>query len=130
MGILVDPSIWVDYFRGTRSADGLDLRVEENLVITNKLILAELLSPLFILNQRHPIESMREIKQSPMNIDWDDIIQMRITCLNSGLHGIGIPDLIIGQNAIQSDMRLLSADKHFVLMAKHLPLAIYKEEDS
>jgi hypothetical protein len=128
MSILVDTSIWVDYFRGTRTADALDLLIEENLVVTNQIILAELLPPLFIQNQKHLIELMREIKQYPMNIDWDDITQMRITCLKSGLNSIGIPDLIIAQNAIQGDMRLLSADKHFSLMAMHLPLALYQEE--
>lgn len=46
MSILVDSSVWVDYFRGTGlSSDHLDLLIEENLVVTNDLILAELLPP-------------------------------------------------------------------------------------
>jgi predicted nucleic acid-binding protein len=130
MSILVDTSVWINYLRGTSSADTLDLLIEENLVVTNQLILAEILPHLYIRNQKNLIGLFSEIKQFPVNIDWKDIIQMRITCLKNGLNGVGIPDLIIAQNAIQGNMRLLSADKHFTLMAKHIPLTIYQEENA
>jgi len=42
MNILVDTPVWIDYFRGTGSADLVDRLIEENLVATNDLILAEL----------------------------------------------------------------------------------------
>jgi predicted nucleic acid-binding protein len=127
MSILVDTSVWIDYLRGTTSADTLDLLIEENLVVTNLLILAEILPHLYIRNQKTLIGLLTEIKQFPMNIDWDDIIRMRIICLKNGLNGVGIPDLVIAQNAIQGNMRLLSADKHFLLMAKHISLTIYQD---
>jgi predicted nucleic acid-binding protein len=130
MSILVDTSVWINYLRGTASADTLDLLIEENLVVTNQLILAEILPPLYIRNQKNLIGLFSEIKQFPINIDWKDIIQMRIIGLKNGLNGVGIPDLIIAQNAIQGNMRLLSADKHFPLMAKHIPLTIYQDENA
>ena len=61
-----------------------------------------------------------------MAIDWDEIIRMQTVCLNHGINGIGIPDLIIAQNAIQGELRLLSNDKHFGLIAKYTDLELYQ----
>jgi predicted nucleic acid-binding protein len=47
--------------------------------------------------------------------------------MKNGINAIGISDLIIAQNAIQNDLHLLSLDKHFNLMAKHVPLSVYKQ---
>ena len=128
MRILVDTTIWLDYFRGTGYADALDLLIEENLVLTNELMLAELLPQLHVKNQKNLILLMKEVKQQPIRIDWDEIIQMQILCLKNGINGVGIPDLIIAQNAIQGDMRLFSSDRHFALIAKHTPLVLYQEQ--
>ncbi len=127
MSILADTSIWIEYFRGTGHADALDLLIEENLIVTNQLILAELVPPLLVQNQKNLVALMKEIKQLPMKIDWDEIIQMQTTCLKNGINGIGIPDLIIAQNAIQGDIRLLSSDKHFSFIARHTSLVLYEE---
>ena len=44
MEVLVDTSVWIDYFRiGTRSAE-LDDLIDENIIVTNDLIFAELIS--------------------------------------------------------------------------------------
>jgi hypothetical protein len=45
MSVLVDSSIWIDYFRNTGKADALDVLIDENLVVVNDLILAELIPP-------------------------------------------------------------------------------------
>jgi len=129
MSVLVDTSVWGDYLRGTAYTDTIDFLIEENLVVTNRLILAEILPPLHIRNQKKLVELFAEIKQFPINIDWDGIIRMRVLCLKHGLNGIGISDFIIAQNAIQGGIPLLSSDKHFPLMAKHIPLALYQEEN-
>ena len=39
MGVLVDPSVWIDYFRSGEESERLDYLIDENLVITNELIL-------------------------------------------------------------------------------------------
>lgn len=126
MSVLVDSSIWIEYFRRTRYDDVVDMLIEENLVITNQLILAELIPPLHMRNQKKLIALLREIKQQPVHVDWDDIVKMQIICLRYGINGVGLPDLIIAQNAIQGDLSLLSADKHFNLLAKHIPLSVYR----
>ena len=125
MSVLVDTSIWINYFRGSGHLEVVDLLIEENLVVTNDLILAELIPFLHLHKQRHLIALLKEIKRHPISIDWEDINQMQITCLQNGINGIGIPDLIIVQNAIQNHLHLLTYDKHFTLMSKLMPLPMY-----
>ena len=81
MSVLVDSSIWIEYFRGSGNHATLDFLIEENLVVVNDLILAELIPALHLRRQRKLIGLMREITCPPLNVDWDDLIQMQITCL-------------------------------------------------
>lgn len=125
MSVLVDSSVWIEYFRNAEQSDVLEILIEENLVVTNELILAELIPALQMQNLSELITLLREIKRQPMNIDWNDIIKMQTLCLNNGSNGVGIPDLIIAQNSIQGGLRLLSNDKHFFIISKFLSLDIY-----
>ena len=43
MQTLVDTSIWINYFRSGDHSGDLDFLIEENLVVTNDLILTELI---------------------------------------------------------------------------------------
>ncbi len=125
MSVLVDSSVWIDYFRGEAHSDIIEFLIEENLVVTNDLILTELIPPLHIRKQSHLISLLKEIERCPVTPLWDDLIFMQITCLRNGINGIGIPDLIIAQNAVQHDLQLLARDKHFVHLSKHIPLLLY-----
>ena len=125
MSVLVDSSVWIDFFRDQGNADPLEFLIEENLVVTNDLILAELLPPLHLKKEKNLISLLREIKHQPLIIDWDEIIRFQTLCLRKGINGVGIPDLLIVQNAVQGNLRLLSNDKHFSMIAKYLPLEIF-----
>jgi predicted nucleic acid-binding protein len=50
---------------------------------------------------------------------------MQTMCLSNGINGVGISDLVIAQNAMQGNLRLLSNDKHFALISKHIPLELF-----
>ena len=126
MSVLVDSSAWIEYFRNAEQSDVLEMLIEENLVVTNELILAELIPALQMRKLSELTTLLREIKRQPMNIDWNDIIKMQTLCLNNGSNGVGIPDLIIAQNSIQGGLRLLSNDKHLFIIAKFLSLDIYR----
>ncbi len=125
MSVLVDSSVWIDYFRGKGSADPLELLIEENLVVTNDLILTELIPPLHLRKQNRLIALLKEVERRPIAPNWDDLVQMQITCLKNGINGVGVPDLIIAQNAIQHGLQLLVRDKHFDRLCEHIPLAVY-----
>ena len=62
----------------------------------------------------------------PLTIDWDGIVTLQLTCLKNGINTIGIPDLIIVQNALQHTLRIFAEDKHFLLMRNVIPLDLYE----
>lgn len=127
MSVLVDSSVWIDFFRGDSNSDIVDHLIDDNLISTNDLILTELIPPLHVRKQKRLIALLREVKRFLIEVDWDEIVQMQILCLKKGINGIGIPDLIIAQNVIQNDLQLLTNDKHFAVMSKHIPLPLYGE---
>ena len=125
MNVFVDTSVWIDYFRNTGRAEVVELLIEENLVVTNEMILAELIP---FLNQRKEftlVALLGEITRQPISINWDEIIRFQTNCLKHGVNGIGIPDLIIAQNAMQGKLKLLSNDKHFISVSKLCGLELY-----
>jgi predicted nucleic acid-binding protein len=127
MSVLVDSSVWIDYFRGIEKPEVVDFLIEENLIVINDLILTELVPALHVRKQNRLIALLREVKRYPVHIDWDDITRMQVTCMSNGLNGIGIPDLIVTQNAIQNDLHLLTSDKHFGSISEYIPLSLYTD---
>lgn len=116
MEVLVDTSVWIDYFHSGENSAKLDFLIDENLVVTNDLILAELLPLLIIRKQKEVIGLLRKLKNNPILPDWEEIIQFQVLCLRSGSSGVGIPDLLIAQNSIQYKVPIYSIDKHFRFM--------------
>lgn len=118
MEVLVDTSVWIDYFRSGDNSHELDLLIDEGLVITNDIILAELSPLLVIRGQTEVISLLKKLKSNTINADWQEIIDFQVRCLQAGSSGIGIPDLLIAQNAIQNGTPVYSLDKHFRHMYK------------
>jgi len=125
MQVLVDSSIWIDYFRTGRSSPHLDMLIDENLIVTNDLILAELVPFLKMKKQHQLIELLEEISRNPLTINWQEIIHFQTQCLASGTNGMGIPDLIIAQNALQNDCVIYSLDKHFVQLQRVIEITLF-----
>jgi len=116
MLILVDTSVWIEYFRSGNHFEKLDFIIDNNLVVTNDLILAELIPFFKIKKQRKIVKLLNIINKLEMRIEWDEIIDYQLKCLKSGLNGLGIPDLIIAQNAKQNHCEIYSLDNHFKLL--------------
>jgi len=114
MAVLVDTSIWIDYFRGGENSADMEFLIDENLIITNDIILAELVPYLKIKKQTKVIDLLYEV-----------IIEFQVKCLKSGANGVGIPDLIIAQNAKQNNCTIYSLDKHFRLLNKVLKVNLH-----
>lgn len=124
MSVLVDTSIWIEYFRSGKSSEKLDLLIDENLVVINNLILAELIPYLMARNQQKIINLLYDINKLTLTINWDQLIEFQFECLKNGLNGIGIPDLIVAQNAKQNRCQIYSLDNHFNLMKNILELRL------
>ena len=116
MSVLVDTSVWIEYFRNGNNFEKLDFLIDENLVATNDLILAELIPFLKVRNQDKLINLLYKINKYEIVVNWGQIIDYQYSCLKKGLNGIGIPDLIIVQNAKQNHCSIYSLDNHFNLM--------------
>jgi predicted nucleic acid-binding protein len=124
MSVLVDTSIWIEYFRSGNNSEKLDFLIDENLIVINDLILAELVPSLKVRNQRKIVKLLYNINRLELSINWDQIIEFQFKCLKNGLNGIGIPDLIVAQNAKQNRCKIYSLDNHFSLMEDILELQL------
>jgi predicted nucleic acid-binding protein len=124
MSVLVDTSIWVEYFRTGNNSEKLEYLIDENLIVINDLILAELVPPLRVRDQRKIIKLLNDINKLELPINWDQLIEFQFKCLKNGLNGIGIPDLIIAQNAKQNHCEIYSFDSHFKPMKDILRLQL------
>ena len=116
MAVLVDTSVWIEYFRNGGCSEKVEFLIDENLAVTNELILTELVPFLKIRKQRKLVSLLRALKMNDLKINWEQLIDYQLQCLRMGLNGIGIPDLIIAQNATQHECPLFSLDNHFLIM--------------
>jgi len=126
MPVLVDTSVWVNYFLSGKDLDMLDFLIDENLVVINDLILAELVPVLKSQNQKKLIPSLSSIRKLDFRIDWSQIINFQTRCIKNGIKGIGIPDLLIAQNAIQNGAVIFSLEKHFSMLEAVLKIRLYQ----
>ena len=117
--ILIDSSVWIDYFR-TGKPDKLDRLIEEGLACINELILTELAPALSLKNETELLEGLKAIDMVPMNIDWEIIRDYQVMNNSNGINEVGIPNLIILQQVIDQKISLFSFNKNFNLMQNHL----------
>jgi hypothetical protein len=124
--VLVDTSVWIDFFKGKEAAIPLNELIDSNNLCTNDLILSELIP---FINHKKEFE-LKELLESvyrvTVDIDWNSIIAMQTGNLKNGIINIGISDLIIVQNAIENDLEIFAFDKHFELMNDLFGFKVYK----
>jgi len=116
--VLVDSSVWIAYFRGSMKAELLDQDIETNRICINELILSELLPSIRLKKENDLAELLETVEKLPLKINWEEIRNIQLKNLKRGINKVGIPDLIIFQNAIQNGVTLLTLDNHFSLMAE------------
>ena len=115
--ILVDSSVWIEYFKGNEKALPLNKLLDMNTVCINDLILAELLPSINQKKENILKELLLIITKIPLEINWNPIIYMQTQNLKNGINKVGIADLIIAQNVMENDLELFTLDRHFELMS-------------
>ena len=125
MSVIVDTSVWVEYFRKGNDFGKVDFLIDENIIVINELILTELIPFLKLQNHLKLINLLKNINKKLITINWDNLVEIQYKCLKKGINGVGIPDLIISQNAIQNNCKIYSLDKHFNEMSKFLDFDIF-----
>jgi len=128
MRVLVDSSVWIDYFKSGENSASLDMLIDENLIVINDIILAELVPFLRVRKQAKIISLLGVLEKLPLQIEWAEIIEFQVNCLEAGLNGLGIPDLLIAQNARQNQCGLYSLDKHFRLLSQVVQVDLLEAE--
>ena len=126
MNNLIDSSAWIEYFRGNQKYSFLDNLINTNAICTNDIILTELLPSIIHKKESKLAELLNSLQKYILIIDWQEIRKFQLLNLKYGNNNIGISDMIIVQNCIQNELKIIAHDKHFGMMAKYIPLEIYR----
>lgn len=131
--ILVDSSVWIDYFRGTwnEQTDILDTLLSSEPVGVGDLMLAEVLQG--FASER----DFNQAKQVLLSVQQVEIggtelaVQAARNFRTLRLHGVTVRktiDALIATRCIESDLLLLHSDRDFDAFEKHLGLRVLRKE--
>jgi hypothetical protein len=72
-----------------------------------------------------PIEGVHvRINRLSLAIHLEELMEFQIKCLKNGVKGVGLPDLMKAQNALQNGCVLYSFDAHFNKLKEILGLTL------
>jgi predicted nucleic acid-binding protein len=123
---IIDSSAWIEYFKGNRIYSFIDDLIYTNAICTNDIILTELLPSIIHKKEHELADLLNSLRKKILLINWQEIRNIQILNLKHGNNNIGISDIIIAQNCIQNESKLITNDKHFGIMAKYIPLKLYQ----
>ena len=125
--ILVDSSVWIDYFRGvpTRQAEMLDSLLGSEPVVTGDLILTEVLQG-FVSDRDFNQAKKLLISLAVIDLGGKDIAIQAAKNFRL-LRALGVTvrktiDTAIATRCIESDFKLLYSDRDFDPFVQHLGL--------
>jgi len=118
--ILVDTSVWIEYFRGSNEKihTELDDILDQRLVLLSQVVRCELLSgvrkdELFKLER--VLSSLTRIV--PQNSTWELVESFTKIAVKKGVR-FGVMDLLIASSAHEAEALIWSLDKDFKAMEK------------
>ena len=125
--ILVDSSVWIDYFRGTPTpqAEKLDSLLGSEPVVTGDLVLTEVLQG---FGSEHDFNQAKKLLTSLVVVDLvgqDIAIQAARNCRALRAKGITVRktiDTVIATRCIASGLTLLYSDRDLDPFVQHLGL--------
>lgn len=130
-GVIVDTSVWIAFFRGrpedTTTSDALDYLLSGDEVLINDIILTELVPFLNVRGENERASGLSVLPSPSLETDWNELRNLQETCIRSGINKVGIPDLMVAQQAMRLDVPLFSIDKHFPLIAQIAPLRLWPD---
>jgi predicted nucleic acid-binding protein len=124
-GIVVDTSIWIDFFRGVE-LPALEDALRAGIAILSPIVAAELLGA--PLNRRHRNQLKSFLNDLPLHptpfSHWIDVGELRASLAKRGFT-ISTPDAHVAQCALEIGGVLWTRDKIFTLVAEKVSLRIY-----
>jgi predicted nucleic acid-binding protein len=124
-GHIIDSSAWIEYFKGNRRYSFISDLIYANAICTNDIILTELLPSIMHKKENELADLLNSLRKNILIINWQEIRNIQILNLKHGNNNVGISDIIIAQNCMQNESKLITNDKHFGIMAKYIPLKLY-----
>jgi len=123
--VLIDTSSWVQFFRDGRAADAVSTLVENNSACISGVITAELLSG---ARTKRDFDSLRDLLDPLTFLSETKQVfslagELRYKMNRKGFTA-GLPDAIIAATALHYDAGILTLDKHFNEIAKHVPIKL------
>jgi hypothetical protein len=127
--ILVDSSIWIEFFRRPEAPVSLllDDLLAHRLVCTTGLIKAEVVPGARSPKDFRMLRAMFDaLPLAPEREGfWAHLLRFRHRLECKGVMGIGIPDLIVATVAIQNRKLVFTADEGFPRMRPHIPVSLF-----
>ena len=125
--ILVDSSVWIDFFNGhaSRETDLLALLLRRRILLTGDLILAE------VLQGFRQSDEMEEARRALLSLAYAGIVGQEVALASArnyrllrqkGVTARKTIDVVIATFCIRNGHVLLHADRDFEPMAEHLGL--------
>jgi len=127
--ILVDTSVWIDYFNGhiTPATNHLDMLLGEELLLTGDIILAEVLQGFRSDGDyQQALRLLERLEFQPM-LGREVALLAARNCRRLRKRGVTprkTIDVMIASFCLKNDHRLLHSDQHFDPMEKHLGLQV------
>ncbi|MBI4587455.1 MAG: PIN domain-containing protein [Candidatus Rokubacteria bacterium] len=127
--ILVDSSIWIEFFRRPNAPASLvlDHLLAHRLVCTTGLIKAEVVPGAQSPRDFRRLRSLFDALPSAPEREgfWAHLMRFRYRLHLNGVLGISIPDLIIATVAIQNRRLVFTADEDFSRMMPYVPVSLF-----
>lgn len=129
--IVVDTSVWIDYFNGvpTSQAGLLDALLGERVLAVGDLILAELLQGFATeLDAKRALSLLEPLEFLEM-AGRDVAIQSAANYRRLRRRGVTVRktmDMLIGTYCLMHDHEILHNDRDFEVLAKHLGLRVVR----
>jgi len=124
--IVVDTSVWIDFFSG-RAFDILEDAISVGAIVLPPLVVAELVSGAESPHDREMIGDLLQdlpIHDTPLG-HWIAVGDLRRVLGRQGVD-VTTPDAHIAQCAIECDAPLLTRDAVFTRIAKHTALRVQR----
>jgi len=123
-GVVVDTSVWIDFFAGART-DALEEALEIGAAVIPPIVVAELVSGATTPEQRERIGELLQdapVHATPLD-HWIRVGDLRRMLARKGVT-VTVPDAHVAQCALDRDAVLLARDAVFTLIARHTPLRL------
>jgi predicted nucleic acid-binding protein len=124
--VIVDTSVWIDYLKHGKHVNEIRTLLEQQRLVTNDVIMAELLPVIMHDKKKQISELLNALERIPVFVNWNNLIDAQLKCLKNGHNKIRLLDLMILQTSIEYSVEIFSVDKHFHALAELFQVKIFK----